>query len=74
MNIKGEEISNEDIATIYPIFSILEDYENLIKVLSISVDRDNKNAEYLEVLRNAYIKIKDYENAENIYQIILNLQ
>ena len=74
MNIKGEEISNDDIATIYPIFSILEDYDNLIKILSISVKRDNTNVEYLEVLRNAYMKVKDYENAENIYQIILSLQ
>ena len=74
MNLKGNDISNDDIATIYPIFSILEDYENLIKILSISVVRDNTNVEYLEVLRNAYMKVKDYENAENIYQIILNLQ
>ena len=74
LNLKGEDISNDDIATIYPIFSIMEDYENLIKVLSISVNRDNTNAEYLEVLRNAYMKIKDYENAENIYQMILKLQ
>ena len=74
LNLKGEDISNDDIATIYPIFSIMEDYENLIKVLSISVYRDNTNAEYLEVLRNAYMKIKDYENAENIYQMILKLQ
>ena len=72
--MKGVMISNEDIATIYPIFSILEDYDNLIKILSISVERDNTNTEYLEVLRNAYIKVKDYENAENIYQIILNLE
>ncbi|MAD59736.1 MAG: hypothetical protein CMB81_05345 [Flammeovirgaceae bacterium] len=74
LNLKGEDISNDDIATIYPIFSIMEDYENLIKVLSISVNRDNTNDEYLEVLRNAYMKIKDYENAENIYQMILKLQ
>ena len=74
LNLKGEDISNDDIATIYPIFSIMEDYENLIKVLSISVNRDNTNAEYLEVLRNAYMKIKDYVNAENIYQMILKLQ
>ena len=52
----------------------MEDYKNLIKVLSISVDRDNTNTEYLEVLRNAYMKVKDYENAENIYQMILKLQ
>ena len=41
----------------------MEDYENLIKVLSVSVNRDNTNAEYLEVLRNAYMKIKNYEKA-----------
>ena len=74
LNLKGEDISNEDIATIYPIFSIMEDYENLIKVLSVSVNRDNTNAEYLEVLRNAYMKIKNYEKAEDIYQMILKLQ
>lgn len=74
LNLKGEDITNDDIATIYPIFSIMEDYENLIKILSISVNRDNSNAEYLEVLRNAYMKVKDYENAENIYQMILKLQ
>ena len=74
LNLKGEDISNDDIATIYPIFSIMEDYENLIKVLSVSVNRDNTNAEYLEVLRNAYMKIKNYEKAEDIYQMILKLQ
>ena len=52
----------------------MEDYENLIKVLSVSVNRDNTNAEYLEVLRNAYMKIKNYEKAEDIYQMILKLQ
>ena len=74
LNLKGEDISNDDIATIYPIFSIMEDYENLIKVLSVSVNRDNTNTEYLEVLRNAYMKIKNYEKAEDIYQMILKLQ
>ena len=74
MELRGELISNEDIATIYPIFSILEDYDNLIKILSISVSRDNTNAEYLEVLRGAYMSKKDYENAERIYQMILNLE
>ena len=74
MDMKGEEISNEDIATIYPIFSILEDYDNLIQVLSISISRDNTNIEYLEVLRGAYMKKKDYENAERIYQMILALE
>ncbi|MFL3022606.1 MAG: tetratricopeptide repeat protein [Cytophagales bacterium] len=74
LNLKGEDINNDDIATIYPIFSIMEDYENLIKVLSVSVNRDNTNAEYLEVLRNAYMKIKNYEKAEDIYQMILKLQ
>ena len=74
VDMKGEEISNEDIATIYPIFSILEDYDNLIQVLSISISRDNTNIEYLEVLRGAYMKKKDYENAERIYQMILALE
>ena len=35
MDMKGDLISNEDIATIYPIFSILEDYDKLIDILSI---------------------------------------
>jgi len=74
LDMKGEEISNEDIATIYPIFSILEDYDNLINVLNISISRDNTNIEYLEVLRGAYMKKKDYENAERIYQMILELE
>ncbi len=74
VEMKGEEISNEDIATIYPIFSILEDYDNLIHVLNISISRDNTNIEYLEVLRGAYMKKKDYENAERIYQMILALE
>ena len=74
MDIKGDLISNEDIATIYPIFSILEDYDKLIDILSISISRDNTNVEYLEVLRSAYMKKKDYENAERIYQMILNLE
>jgi len=74
MDMKGEDISNEDIATIYPIFSILEDYDNLINVLSISISRDDTNIEYLEVLRGAYMKKKDYENAERIYQMILGLE
>ena len=43
-------------------------------ILSISISRDNTNVEYLEVLRSAYMKKKDYENAERIYQMILNLQ
>ena len=55
-------------------FSILEDYDNLIQVLSISISRDNTNIEYLEVLRGAYMKKKDYENAERIYQMILALE
>ena len=70
-NMKGDNISDEDISSLYPIFSIVEDYESLISILSISVKRDSTNMEYLEVLRNAYIKVKDYENAENVYQIIL---
>ena len=70
-NMKGDDISENDINSLYPIFSIAEDYESLISILSISVERDSSNMEYLEVLRNAYIKVKDYENAENIYQIIL---
>ena len=37
-------------------------------------DRDKTNIEHLEVLRNAYIKIKDYVNAEKIYQLILELE
>ena len=74
MDMKGDLISNEDIATIYPIFSILEDYDKLIDILSISISRDNTNVEYLEVLRSAYMKKKDYENAERIYQMILNLE
>ena len=68
---KVYDISENDINSLYPIFSIAEDYESLISILSISVERDSSNMEYLEVLRNAYIKVKDYENAENIYQIIL---
>ena len=74
MEMKGDEITNDDIATIYPIFSITEDHENLINLLSISILRDNTNIEYLEVLRRSYIKLKDYENAENIYQMILELE
>ena len=74
MDMKGDLISNEDISTIYPIFSILEDYDKLIDILSISISRDNTNVEYLEVLRSAYMKKKDYENAERIYQMILNLE
>ena len=74
MEMKGDEITNDDIATIYPIFSITEDHENLINLLSISILRDNTNIEYLEVLRRSYIQLKDYENAENIYQMILELE
>ena len=74
MDMKGEEISNDDIATIYPIFSIMEDFQNLINILKISISRDKTNVEYLEVLRNAYMQVKDYENAENIYQMILELE
>ncbi len=70
-NMKGDNISDEDIRSLYPIFSIAEDYESLISILNISLKRDSTNMEYLEVLRSAYIKVKDYENAENIYQIIL---
>ena len=74
IEMKGEEISNEDIATIYPIFSILNDYDNLINILNISISRDNTNLEYLEVLRSAYMGKKDYENAERIYQMIINFE
>ena len=74
MDLKGLLITNEDISTIYPIFSILDDYDNLIEILSISISRDNTNVEYLEVLRSAYMSKKDYENAEKIYQMILNLE
>ena len=74
MNLKGEDISNEDIGSLYPVFSIIEDYENLAKILTISVIRDKTNIEHLEVLRTAYIKMKDFENAEKIYQLILELQ
>ncbi len=74
MDLKGVLITNEDISTIYPIFSILDDYDNLIEILSISISRDNTNIEYLEVLRSAYMSKKDYENAERIYQMILNLE
>ena len=74
MDLKGVLITNEDISTIYPIFSILDDYDNLIEILSISISRDNTNIEYLEVLRSAYMSKKDYENAEKIYQMILNLE
>ena len=35
MEMKGDEITNDDIATIYPIFSILEDYDKLIDILSL---------------------------------------
>ena len=52
----------------------MDDHENLINLLSISILRDNTNMEYLEVLRRSYIQIKDYENAENIYQMILELE
>ena len=74
MDMKGEEITNDEIATIYPIFSITDDNVNLIKLLSIAISRDNTNMEYLEVLRRSYIEIKDYENAENIYQMILEIE
>ena len=70
-NMKGENISEDEINSLYPVFSIAEDYESLISILSISIKRDSTNMEYLEVLRNAYIKVKDFESAENIYQIIL---
>ena len=69
--IKGNGISEQDTNRLYPVFSIVEDYENLISILNISIERDSSNMEYLEVLRNAYIKVKDFENAERIYQIIL---
>jgi hypothetical protein len=74
MNLKENEISDEDIGSIYPVFSIIEDYESLISILKISISRDKTNIEHLEVLRNAYIKIKDYVNAEKIYQLILELE
>ena len=74
MNLKGDEISDEDIGSIYPVFSIIEDYESLISIIKISINRDKTNIEHLEVLRNAYIKIKDYVNAEKIYQLILELE
>jgi len=74
MNLKGDEISNDDIGSIYPVFSIIEDYKSLISILKISINRDKTNIEHLEVLRNAYIKIKDYLNAEKIYQLILELE
>ena len=62
------------IGSIYPVFSIIEDYKSLISILKISINRDKTNIEHLEVLRNAYIKIKDYVNAEKIYQLILELE
>ena len=65
---------DEDIGSIYPVFSIIEDYESLISIIKISINRDKTNIEHLEVLRNAYIKIKDYINAEKIYQLILELE
>ena len=74
MNLKGDAISNDDIGSIYPVFSIIEDYKSLISILKISINRDKTNIEHLEVLRNAYIKIKDYINAEKIYQLILELE
>ena len=74
IELKGDDISDEDIATIYPIFSILNDNDNLINILNISISRDNTNLEYLEVLRSAYMGKKDYENAERIYQMILEIQ
>ncbi len=74
IELKGDDISDEDIATIYPIFSILNDNDNLINILNISISRDNNNLEYLEVLRSAYMGKKDYENAERIYQMILEIQ
>ena len=74
INLKGDEISDDDIGSIYPVFSIIEDYESLISILKISINRDKTNIEHLEVLRNAYIKIKDYVNAEKIYQLILELE
>ena len=54
MNLKGDEISDEDIGSIYPVFSIIEDYESLISIIKISINRDKTNIEHLEVLRNAY--------------------
>ena len=74
MNLKGDEISDDDIGSVYPVFSIIEDYKSLISILKISINRDKTNIEHLEVLRNAYIKIKDYVNAEKIYQLILELE
>ena len=74
MNLKGDGISDDDIGSIYPVFSIIEDYKSLISILKISINRDKTNIEHLEVLRNAYIKIKDYVNAEKIYQLILELE
>ena len=74
MNLKGDEISDDDIGSLYPVFSIIEDYKSLISILKISINRDKTNIEHLEVLRNAYIKIKDYVNAEKIYQLILELE
>jgi len=74
MNLKGDEISDDDIGSLYPVFSIIEDYKSLISILKISINRDKTNIEHLEVLRNAYIKIKDYVNAEKTYQLILELE
>tara|TARA_B100001758_G_scaffold102256_1_gene87567 strand:- start:164 stop:1561 length:1398 start_codon:yes stop_codon:yes gene_type:complete len=74
MDLKGDEITNKDIDVIYPVFAILEDNDNLIKILSIAITRDNTNGEYLGALRNAYLNKKDYENAERIYQMILELE
>ena len=74
MDLKGDEITNKDIDVVYPVFAILEDNDNLIKILSIAITRDNTNGEYLGALRNAYLNKKDYENAERIYQMILELE
>ena len=66
IELKGEEISNDEIGTIYPIFSFLDNYDSLIKILSIAISRDNTNIEYLSALREAYNKTKDYDNAIRI--------
>ena len=64
----------KDINNIYPVFSQVNDYKNLIKILRIAISRDENNYEYLSVLRDAYIKTKDYNSAEDIYQIMLKIE
>ena len=72
MDLKGELKFQMKILLPYILFSqFLNDYDNLIKILNLSVLEIILMLEYLEVLRGAYMSKKDYENAERIYQMIL---